>query len=1258
MQRYFKISALTACVLLAGCSGTSSSGKSDSNGGAVEKPQTSTKEVISLSQMSTIPMVGGKSKLATILVNSTFGSQLSLIGSEIIGDSRIGKINIDDKQCRIMQAYGSCPVTFMVPYGTGTSRLRLKFKDIHGVIHELNTVVSYEKSDSALNEIYFNATNNKFVLNPGSRGRYIIPIVLGADFEDGSIKAFSSTAYAKPSVVCQSYKKHGQCDVTVTLEGKEATSYRGHLTISGTKKLSGNQRSKSANNVASINIPFFTNVMDGQGNLLTNEALTIINPSDGTHSEKIILVNQGTGNATNVKVTAGDPAVVTITPLGACASDGTIPANGSCEYNVTANSLTYNIDEVAISYHDSINAATHTAKVAYYPKALQETISMSENAADHLVLTPADGSGRTTTIHVKNEGDRNVSNIHFALSGAPAGASIDRVNSTCHDDMTLGKHSTSGCDLAVKYVPTSEDTTLRSFHVKAEGKYTNIEGDSSTSLHAIAVNYSSTDTTVALLKLTGNTHVTAAIDEPKSVELLLENEGRSTILDSADFEEIAGVFVHKNATDADACKVGQEVSVGKPCKITYELNSPTTLDQEVAMHFEYKKDQQSNVAGNVVTLSPKFNVAVHGSASITDPDVKPGDSGQIPGGGDGKNTPYQFVNVENQLILEFTYKNSGDGKASQFNVLNDLPIGYEIDASSDCGFGDNVGVVLDAAGKGKDSCVLKVKAVDSRLLHAGNILGSMNITAPGYSYVDTSGELIKVSAKSSSTTQVTALPYADYGISHEVQGEVLKLKFTVNSLDQISGAVTFKVLSDPNLQGFTPVSGDGTCPAAAGASCEVELNIPAYADKTKTYDFKIERTAAGAYPHYEQYSADLSVGGSNPAPIPPSGKKLTQVTRSSTHACVLTEDDKAYCWGDNTNGELGLGNRTALSEPTAAVTGTYKKVVAGRGFTAAIGMDGKVYTWGSNSNGQLGVGKTPTLPTGDTLVDSDAPLEVLNVSGVIDVEINENTVCAVYGTWNSPNKPTTNIACWGQQAGGLLGNSNNTYTSVATPVGVGRQSGDKHTYTKIGTAGLGSVMCAVASDNTADCWGGTSENLFPGQEYKSANFGLKPSTQVVTPSGVHFTDFFGSQANNCSIGSDTKLYCWGGDYQGMLTSDSYTPQEITGLPKFTSLTSGMAFAFCGLTNSGEIYCWGDNQHGEVSHAATGVIKAENAVELNVPEVKFTAISDSGSANSTFYSCAIADETKLYCWGSNDSAHIVPDAAKDHPVSIDLKNINK
>jgi len=74
------------------------------------------------------------------------------------------------------------------------------------------------------------------------------------------------------------------------------------------------------------------------------------------------------------------------------------------------------------------------------------------------------------------------------------------------------------------------------------------------------------------------------------------------------------------------------------------------------------------------------------------------------------------------------------------------------------------------------------------------------------------------------------------------------------------------------------------------------------------------------------------------------------------HTCGVSSG-KAFCWGDNSDGQIGDGSRTTHNVPTAAAGGlTFKAVSASFDQTCGITSANLAYCWGRNVEGQIGDG--------------------------------------------------------------------------------------------------------------------------------------------------------------------------------------------------------------------------------------------------------------------------------------------------------------
>ena len=86
-------------------------------------------------------------------------------------------------------------------------------------------------------------------------------------------------------------------------------------------------------------------------------------------------------------------------------------------------------------------------------------------------------------------------------------------------------------------------------------------------------------------------------------------------------------------------------------------------------------------------------------------------------------------------------------------------------------------------------------------------------------------------------------------------------------------------------------------------------------------------------------------------------KKISTLSIAILGFCLNGYSQTVWAWGNNGNGQLGLGNTNDQYIPETIIdTSDFKLVTAGYLNTFAIKKDGTLWAWGDNSGGQLGLG--------------------------------------------------------------------------------------------------------------------------------------------------------------------------------------------------------------------------------------------------------------------------------------------------------------
>ena len=170
----------------------------------------------------------------------------------------------------------------------------------------------------------------------------------------------------------------------------------------------------------------------------------------------------------------------------------------------------------------------------------------------------------------------------------------------------------------------------------------------------------------------------------------------------------------------------------------------------------------------------------------------------------------------------------------------------------------------------------------------------------------------------------------------------------------------------------------------------------------------------------------------------------------SSHSLAINSKGELYAWGDNIDGQLGLGHNTSQISPQRVGTDSnWVKVVAGKEYSIAINSKGYLFTFGNNRYGQLGNGNTTRQYTLQR-VGSDS-----------------NFIDAAAGWYHTlALKSTGELYSWGNNKSGQLGIGNNTDQN--TPQRVGNQSN----YISVATGSYNSL--ALTNDGTLYSFGDNS----------------------------------------------------------------------------------------------------------------------------------------------------------------------------------------
>lgn len=144
---------------------------------------------------------------------------------------------------------------------------------------------------------------------------------------------------------------------------------------------------------------------------------------------------------------------------------------------------------------------------------------------------------------------------------------------------------------------------------------------------------------------------------------------------------------------------------------------------------------------------------------------------------------------------------------------------------------------------------------------------------------------------------------------------------------------------------------------------------------------------------------------------------IAQVNAFGLSTCVVDQQGRAFCFGENLSAQLGYGHRDFIGDdelpadagPVGLPT-TALRVKLGAMHACALLVDGGVTCWGSNLRGELGLGHALPLPPG-TLPSQVPPLAL--PEGASQIFVGAHHSCALLAGGS--------MTCWGDNTEGQLG---------------------------------------------------------------------------------------------------------------------------------------------------------------------------------------------------------------------------------------------
>jgi alpha-tubulin suppressor-like RCC1 family protein len=409
-------------------------------------------------------------------------------------------------------------------------------------------------------------------------------------------------------------------------------------------------------------------------------------------------------------------------------------------------------------------------------------------------------------------------------------------------------------------------------------------------------------------------------------------------------------------------------------------------------------------------------------------------------------------------------------------------------------------------------------------------------------------------------------------------------------------------------------------------------------------------TASGA-----AYCWGLNLGGSlgngtttnSTVPVAvtmPSGITFDTISTGWNHTCALTAAGIAYCWGQN-SGQVGDGSTTNRTTPmlVSMPTGmTFTDIMAGATHTCALAGNGLAYCWGTNTNGQLGLCNCITYTRPSQVGMACATNTATATITVTPSDTRTSTTTQTPSLTRTPTNthtPSNTRTETNTPTNTRTPSKTRTYTPSNTATATPQQLALKK-------AAIGNLfVIGLLQDGTLVAWGKTTGSIIPitlkGKTFIDVAatldtvfalesdgtlryFGACSDGLCTVPDDAK-TDIIAIGAGArfaYAVRSDNTIIGWGKNDFAQVTIPSFATNIIA--------VDGGARHVVALRADGTVVGWGDNSLGQ-ARQPDGL---KNIVAVSAGED---------------HSCALSNVGEVICWGggSKSAWGTIPKGTKDY-----------
>jgi len=298
--------------------------------------------------------------------------------------------------------------------------------------------------------------------------------------------------------------------------------------------------------------------------------------------------------------------------------------------------------------------------------------------------------------------------------------------------------------------------------------------------------------------------------------------------------------------------------------------------------------------------------------------------------------------------------------------------------------------------------------------------------------------------------------------------------------------------------------------------------------------------------------------------------KVVSISGGYNHECAITTEvpPQAYCWGDNSFGQLGVdvSTQTSGGPVRVPVADGLASVAAGMDHTCGLTPVGVAYCWGNGTFGQLGTGEIAAcfVPAPGKLTCA-GPAPISGDARFTGIAAGASHTCGVAATGQ--------LYCWGLNDSGQLGspslspcvieNSDYYYGYYDTYIPCALAPQVVGSAPSVTAVAAGDGTCALGGSGGVSCFG-------------------PPGGSAFVSTAVPFTSL--SPDANCAVALGGVAYCWTRAFDARTASFAQLDSVSQGL-KVASITGAAAHRCAILQSDASLFCWGNNDVGQLGNGS-------------------------------------------------------------------------